>query len=294
MFITYFFIYVICYPLALLPLPVLYLLAAPLYLVLNYVVRYRRKVVEENLRSAFPEKGGRELRRLRNQYYWHLSQIAVEMIKMLLIPKRALRYRYHCDDKSLPEKFFNEGRSVILMSSHYNNWEWMIVALDGMFPQHGIGVGKANSDKVFEKWVNRARTRRGTEVCFADTAREVFAHYEGEHIPAAYMMLADQSPSNPKKCYVTKFLNQTTGVIYGPEYFARKYDIPVLYYEVVKERIGKYHVDIQLITEHPNDEEPYAITQKYTELLERTIRRKPEYWIWSHRRWKLKLLEVRS
>lgn len=291
---TFFFIFFLCYPLAALPLAVLYLLLPLVYVVVNHVVRYRRKVVDDNLLRSFPELTVKERRRIRNRYYWHLSQIAIEMIKMLLIPRWALRYRYHCDDKSLPEKFFNEGRSVILMSSHYNNWEWMIVALDGMFPQHGIGVGKANSDKVFEKWVNRARTRRGTEVCFADTVREVFAHYEGEHIPAAYMMLADQSPSNPKKCYVTKFLNQTTGVIYGPEYFARKYDIPVLYYEVVKERIGKYRVDIQLITEHPNDEEPYAITQKYTELLERTIRRKPEYWIWSHRRWKLKQLEVRG
>ena len=174
------------------------------------------------------------------------------------------------------------------MSSHYNNWEWMIVALDEMFPQHGIGVGKANSDKVFEKWVNRARTRNGTEVCFADTAREVFEHYEENHIPAAYMMLADQSPSNKNKCYVTQFLNQTTGVIYGPEYFARKYDIPVLYYEVIKERMGKYRVDVQVITEHPNDERPYYITQRYVELLEETIGRKPEFWIWSHRRWKHK------
>jgi KDO2-lipid IV(A) lauroyltransferase len=269
-------------------LAVLYLLLPLVYVIVNHVVRYRRKVVDDNLLRSFPELTARERRRVRNRYYWHLSQIAVEMIKMLLIPRCALRYRYRCVNPELVNRFYEEGRSVILMSSHYNNWEWMIVALDEMFLHHGIGVGKANSDKVFEKWVNRARTRRGTEVCFADTAREVFAHYEENHIPAAYMMLADQSPSNPKKCYVTQFLNQATGVIYGPEYFARKYDIPVLYYQVIKERIGKYRVEIQVITEYPNDEEPYAITQKYTELLEQTIRRKPEYWIWSHRRWKLK------
>ena len=288
---TFFFIFFICYPLAALPLCVLYLFLPVVYLVVNHVVRYRRKVVDDNLSRSFPELTVQERRHIRNRYYWHLAQIAVEMIKMLLIPRCALRYRYRCDDKSLPEKFYEEGRSVILMSSHYNNWEWMIVALDEMFPQHGIGVGKANSDKVFEKWVNRARTRNGTQVCFADTAREVFAYHEENHIPAAYMMLADQSPNNKKKCYVTKFLNQTTGVIYGPEYFARKYDIPVLYYEVIKECMGKYRVDIHLVTDHPQAEEPYAITRKYTELLEQTIRRKPEYWIWSHRRWKLKFDE---
>ncbi len=289
---TFFFIFFICYPLAALPLAVLYLLLPVIYIVVNHIVHYRRKVVDDNLLRSFPELTVQERRRIRNRYYWHLSQIAVEMVKMLLIPKKALRYRYRCSNPELVNRFYEEGKSVILMSSHYNNWEWMIVALDEMFRHHGIGVGKANSDKVFEKWVNRARTRNGTEVCFADTAREVFAHYEDNHIPAAYMMLADQSPGNPKKCYVTRFMNQMTGVIYGPEYFARKYDIPVLYYEVVKERIGKYRVDVQLITEHPNDERPYFVTQRYVELLEETIGRKPEFWIWSHRRWKHKFDET--
>ena len=286
MFITYFFIYVICYPLALLPLPVLYLLAAPLYLVLNYVVRYRRKVVEENLRSAFPEKGGRELRRLRNQYYWHLSQIVVEMIKMLVLPRWILRRRYHCANPELVNAFYEQGRSVILMSSHYNNWEWMILALEEMFKHHGVGVGKGNSDKVFEKLVNRARTRYGTQVVFADTVRDTFEEYETQHRPAAYMMLSDQSPNSKKRCYVTQFLNHTTGVIFGAEHFARKYDIPVFYYQVIKERMGKYRVEVQLIAEHPNDLPEYVITQRYVELLEQTIRRQPAFWLWSHRRWK--------
>ena len=286
MFVTYFFIYLICYPLSLLPLPVLYLLAGPLYLVLNYVVRYRRKVVEENLRKSFPEKNSRELCRLRDRYYWHLSQIVMEMIKMLTISRRSLQRRYHCVNPEVVNGFFEQGRSVILMSSHYNNWEWMIVSLEEMFLHHGIGVGKGNSDKVFEKLVNRARTRCGTQVVFADTVRETFEEYETQHHLAAYMMLSDQSPNSKKKCYVTQFLNQKTGVIFGAEHFARKYDIPVLYYEVIKERMGKYRVEVQLIAEHPNDLPEYAITQRYVELLEQTIRRQPAFWLWSHRRWK--------
>ncbi len=288
MTITYFFIWFVCYPLALLPLALLYVLAFPLYLVLNYVVRYRRKVVFRNLQNAFPEKNKREIRQLSNRYYWHLTQIAVEMVKMLLLPKAVLKKRYRCSNPELVNRFYDEGKSVILMSSHYNNWEWMILALNDMFKHHGVGVGKPNSDKVFEKLVNRARTRYGTEVVFADTVRETFDRYETQHMPAAYMMLSDQSPNSKKKCYVTDFLNQRTGVIFGAEHFARKYDIPVLYYEVIKERIGKYRVDVQVIAEHPNECPEYAITQKYVELLEQTIRRKPQFWLWSHRRWKFK------
>lgn len=286
MVITYFFIWLICYPLALLPMALLYVLAAVLYLVLNYVIRYRRKVVLENLTNSFPEKSKAEIRKLSSRYYWHLSQIAVEMIKMLLLPKRVLRYRYHCVNPEVVNRFYEEGKSVILMSSHYNNWEWMILSLEGMFSHHGVGVGKANTDKVFEKLVNRARTRYGTEVVFADHVREVFERYESQHQPTAYMMLSDQSPNSKSRCYVTDFLNQRTGVIFGAEHFARKYDIPVLYYEVIKEHIGKYRVEVQVIEEHPAEREEYTITQRYVELLEQTIRRKPEFWLWSHRRWK--------
>lgn len=286
--LTYFFIWFLCYPLALLPLALLYVLAGPLYLVLNYVVRYRRKVILENLRNSFPEKSPKEIRKIKNRYYWHLTQIAVEMVKMLVLPRCILRKRYRCSNPELVNRYFDEGRSVILMSSHYNNWEWMILALDEMFKHHGVGVGKPNSDKVFEKLVNRARTRYGTEVVFADTVRDVFEHYESQHIPVAYMMLSDQSPNSKKRCYVTDFLHQRTGMIFGAEHFARKYNIPVLYYEVVKEWIGKYRVDVQLITDTPNDCAEYGITQRYVELLEQTIRRKPQYWLWSHRRWKFR------
>lgn len=155
-----------------------------------------------------------------------------------------------------------------------------------MFLHHGVGVGKANTDKVFEKLINRARTRYGTEVVFADTVRDTFERYETEHIPTAYMMLSDQSPNSQKRCYVTQFMNQTSGMIYGAEYFARKYDIPVLYYTVVKERLGRYRIDVQVVSEHPNEQPEYAITQRYVELLERDIRQAPAFWLWSHRRWK--------
>ncbi len=286
--LTYFFIWFLCYPLSLFPLALLYVLAVPVYLIVNYLIRYRRSVVDENLRNAFPELNRKALRRLRNRYYWHLSQVAVEMVKMLTLPKKVLKYRYYCANPELVNRYYEQGRSVILMSSHYNDWEWMILALDEMFQHHGVGVGKANTDKVFEKLVNRARTRYGTEVVFADTVRDTFARYAENGTPVAYMMLSDQSPNNRNRCFVTDFLHQKTGFIYGAEHFARLYDIPVLYYQVVKERLGKYRVELQLITEHPNAEQPYAITLRYVDLLEQTIQQDPAFWLWSHRRWKFK------
>ena len=182
--------------------------------------------------------------------------------------------------------FFKQGKSVILMSSHYNNWEWMVLLLEDMFLHHGIGVGKPNSNKAFEKWINLRRTRFGTEVVFADTVRDTFEQNHKRNTLCAYMMLSDQSPNDLKKSYITTFLNQESCMIFGAEYFAKKYDFPVFYYEVTKIKRGFYEVNLELITEKPSETAPGEIIEKYVQLLEKTIKKAPQYWLWSHRRWK--------
>lgn len=281
--------YLVFYPLSLLPLWVLYGIAYIFYLIVNYIIRYRRHIISLNLKHAFPEKSDREIASLRRKYYLHLSQIAAEMLKMLTLSRKKVMKRYRCENPEVVNRFYDEGKSVILMSSHYNNWEWMILSLPMQFKHAGVGVGKANSNKVFELLINRARTRYGTVVVFADHVRELFQDREQNRKPTSYMMLSDQSPNDTNKSYKTLFLNQPSGMIYGAEYFARKYDIPVVYYEVIKEKIGHYKIVNQLITDKPTELENGGIIKQYARLLEETIRRQPEYWLWSHRRWKHKV-----
>ncbi len=278
--------WLILYPLSLLPMPVLYFIAWLFYLLNYYIIRYRRKVIVQNLERSFPEKSPKEIAKLTRQYYHHLSQLAAEMLKMLTLSRRQLAKRYYCANPEVVNKYFEQGKSVILMSSHYNDWEWMVLSLDSQFKHHGVGVGKPNSNKDFEKLINRARTRYGTEVVFADTVRETFERYESQHVPVAYMMLSDQSPSNPHKSFGTMFLNQPSCMLYGAEHFAKKYNLPVVYYQVIKDRIGHYHLELELITENPVDTEYGYITKRYVALLEQTIRQNPPFWLWSHRRWK--------
>lgn len=281
--------YLVFYPMSLLPLWVLYGIAYIFYLIVNYIIRYRRHIITQNLKRAFPEKSEREIASLRRKYYLHLSQIAAEMLKMLTLSRKKVMKRYRCENPEVVNRFYDEGKSVILMSSHYNNWEWMILSLPMQFKHAGVGVGKANSNKGFEMLINRARTRYGTVVVFADHVRELFQDREQNRELTTYMMLSDQSPNNMNKSYKTLFLNQPSGMIYGAEYFARKHDIPVVYYEVIKERIGHYKIVNQIITEKPTELENGGIIKQYTRLLEETIRRQPEFWLWSHRRWKHKV-----
>jgi KDO2-lipid IV(A) lauroyltransferase len=269
-----------------LPLRVLYVLFYPFYLVIHYIIKYRKPVTIKNLTLSFPEKSHQEILQLYKLFQKHLTDLGAEMVKMLSISKKNVKKRYACINPEMVNQFYNQGKSVILISSHYNNWEWMVLRLNDMFPHHGIGVGKANSSKVFEKWINQSRTRFGTEVIFADSVRDTFEKYVKENRLCAYMMLSDQSPNNLKKSYVTTFLNQESCIIYGAEYFAKKYDFPVIYYEVVKVKRGFYQVKLELITENPAETANGEIIEKYVRLLEKTIKNAPQYWLWSHRRWK--------
>lgn len=280
--------YLILLPLSYLPIRVLYWLSDFFYLMLYHIVRYRRKIVLQNLQNSFPEKGEKELHTIAKRYYRHLADIAVELILNMRLSPKKLFSRYKVTNPETTVKYFDQGKSIILLSSHYNNWEYMITSLEHQFLHHGVGVGKELSNKALDKCLNRRRTRFGTEVVFASNARETFEYYHKYRVPTAYMMLCDQSPNSKKRCWWTTFLHQDTGVIFGAEHFAKKYDIPVFYYDVKKVKRGYYEVTLRLITETPCETEKGEITEKYVSLLEETITRKPEFWLWSHRRWKHK------
>jgi KDO2-lipid IV(A) lauroyltransferase len=265
---------------------VLYVLFFPFYLIITYVFQYRKQITVENLTLSFPKKTSKEISVIHKLYLKHLTDLGAEMVKMLTISRKNVEKRYRCINPEVVNRFFQQEKSVILISSHYNNWEWMVLRLDEMFQHHGIGVGKANTNKVFEKWINQRRTRLGTEVIFHNTIRETFEQNMAQNKLCAYMMLSDQSPNDLNKSYVTTFLNQESCMIYGAEYFAKKYNLPVVYYEVIKKIRGFYEVNLELITETPQTTATGEIIEKYVQLLEKTIHTSPQYWLWSHKRWK--------
>lgn len=264
----------------------MFLLSDIIYLVAYKIIGYRTKVVRNNLAVSFPEKDERELRRIERHFYHHLCDLLVEGIYNLFASPRSIMRRYKVVNREVLLPYFNQGRTVVLMSAHYNDWEYMVTSLNMQFFHHGIGIGKPLSNKVLEPWVFRRRTRFGTEVVYPDTVRQVVDFYNRYHVPCALMMLSDQSPSNPEKSYWTTFLNHDTAFLYGAEYFARKYNYPVFYYRVDKVRRGRYEVRLSLLCDSPQEVPQYSIVESYVRRLEQDIREKPEYWLWSHRRWK--------
>ncbi len=285
----YILIYGILYPLSLLPLFVMYGIGDFLYLLVYHLFGYRKKVVRRNLRNSFPDWNDKTLRHTEKLYYHHLCQLLVEGVKMLSMSRKNVMRRYRCTNPEILQPYFEREQSVILMSAHYNDWEWMVLSLDMQLPHHGIGVGKANTNKSFEHIINRFRTRYGTEVVFADHVRERMKNYHEQGRVCAYMMLSDQTPASANRAYLLPhFLHQPTDMIYGSEYFAKKYGFPVLYYNVKRIRRGYYEWTIEKITDHP-ETEPYGfIIETYAAKLQRDIEAGPASWLWSHKRWKHK------
>lgn len=285
---NWFLYYCILTPLAYLPLWVLYRLSDVAYVLIYYVVRYRRKITRSNLEGSFPDKSPQELHQIERHYYRHLSDLLVEAIYGLQATPLQVMKHYKITNREVINRYYEAGQSVILMSAHYNNWEYMVLSLNFQLRHHGVGVGKPLDNKSFGYYLTKARIRYGTEVVDQTNVRDVMAFYDRYHVPTAYMMLGDQSPSNPYKSFWTRFLNRDTAFLYGSEHFARKYNYPVLFYEVKKVRRGYYEIELSELCTDVKQMPEGAITQLYAQHLEDIIKRRPEYWLWTHRRWKHK------
>lgn len=273
------------YLLALLPFRLLYLMSTCIYVLVYYVLGYRKKVVLTNLANAFPQKTEAERRRIARRFYAYLCDLLLETFKGLTFsPKSALR---HCRfrDKTVLEQLAAEGRSCIIVLGHYGNWEWAgnTVTLDSRHQLYVIYHPLTN--RRFNDLIVHMRTRFGTRlIAMQDTLRQMLKMREEMNATA---FIADQTPQ-PDGAYWTEFLNQNTPVFWGTEKIARKLNLPVVYGSIARVRRGYYEISVEMLCENPAQTEPGWLTEAHTRRLEKDIIHKPELWLWSHRRWKHK------
>jgi KDO2-lipid IV(A) lauroyltransferase len=278
--------YILILPFSLLPMSFLYGLSRVFLLLVYNIFGYRKEVVFTNLRNAFPEKSESEIKLIAQKFYRHFGQIAAEGVKGFTISEKGLRERYKVVNPEIVEQIYKAGRSVLLVSGHYGNWEFMVQSLNLLFSHQGAGVGKPITSDGFGKIMNKSRSRFGMEIWDHSNVRdEIQTHVERKNLFCC-MLLADQSTSNTDKSFWMRFLNQDTPVLFGPEKLAQTYDLPVVYYDVKKVKPGYYELTLNPVSFNPKEEAYGDITYKHNKLLEQLIIEKPEYWLWSHKRWK--------
>lgn len=276
--------YFLVLPLSYLPLGILYIFTDFFFLILATVFPYRKKVIEENLKRSFPDKSPKELKQLKRQFYLHFCDLLAEGIKNLSISKKELSRRFKVNNPELMDDLFSQNKSVILVSGHYNNWEWLISSQSFLFKHQAMGIGMPMTSKFWDKKINERRMRYGMKVIHAKNLKDEIQ--KNSEYPIAILTLADQSPGDSTKAYWTKFLNQETAVLFGVEQMAHTYDFAVVFFATRKVTRGYYEMDLKLITDNPRKLEWGSITEKHLHLLEKEIIDKPEHWIWSHKRWK--------
>lgn len=280
-YIGIFFLYL----LSLLPLPVLYVFASLLYFLLYYVFKYRNKVVRKNLLSSFPEKSLGEIIKIEKTFFRYLSNLIVEIIKMVSISKKELSKRVKYNNLALVEAYFKRGESVLACTGHYGNWELCMLSLGINTSATDYVIYKPLTSPIFERWFHQIRTRYGNVfVPMRQTLRMVVAT---ANRPTMFCFASDQSPVREEIQYSLQFLNQRTPVLLGLEKIAMHTNRPVFYFDVKCVKKGYYEVDCIPLCLDPKASKEHEITDLFFAFLSKTINDAPAYWLWSHRRWKL-------
>lgn len=266
------------------PFRVVYLMSDFAFFIIYYMTRYRRKVVYNNLRKSFPEKPENEIKKIEKKFYRHLCDITFESIKGMTINKSCLEKRFKIKNIEIPNSYFINGQSVIILASHYGNWEYGILATNMAIMHQAISLYLPLKNKHSEKYGLKRRSRFGMQMIAVQETKSIFENKP--ETPVAVIMAADQSPSNLEKAIWIKFLNQDTACLHGPEAYAKKIGLPIIYLKISKVKRGYYEMKFEDLKIQPNKTAPGEITEKYFFNLERDISEAPEYWLWSHRRWK--------
>jgi Kdo2-lipid IVA lauroyltransferase/acyltransferase len=283
--IVYYLFYGINWIVTLLPLRVLYLVSDFLYLLLYYFPSYRRKVVATNLKNAFPEKTAEELKRIEKKFYSHLADLFIETFKLTHMSKVQLKRRCTVSNPEILQKLLEEKRDTIAVLGHYSNWEWLIILPE--FTKYKFSsIYKPLQNKYFDKFINNLRSKFGTIlVPMSFIIREIINDRKN-NINSLSAFVADQTPVKTDIKYWTSFLNQDTPVYTGAEKIASRYDMAVVFFNLQKIKRGYYNLTIELLFDHSAGLPEHLITETHVRRLDEIIREKPEYWIWSHRRWK--------
>lgn len=274
-----FFIRLISY----LPFPVLYLISDFFYIVLYRLTKYRIKVVRENMKNAFPEKSEQDLLMLEKKYYRYLGDLVVESLKAITISKTQILKRLTYTNPEIFNQLYQEGKSAIVVMGHYANWEIMCKGSPLLVKNEILGAYKPLSNKLFDHLMYKSRTEFGTNMIPMEKIPRAISKSEK---PFVLVLIADQSPSHRESSIWIKFLNQETAVLPGAEKLAQKYNLPVIFAHISCYKRGYYNCELSYITDKPK--EISNITALHTHKLESIINQKPEYWVWSHRRWKMK------
>ncbi len=288
-FLSYLFFRLLVWFIGILPFRAVYWFSDFTAFILYAVAGYRKKVVMDNLKSSFPEKPEEELRKIARATYRNLADVTLEGIKVFSMNTAEILKRYRAVNPevlSLPEY---KEKSIITVSAHLCNWEWGAFTLPEHTARKVVAFYKPLSNKSIDSYLRKNRARGNTILLSIEKTSEIVKHRNNKSV---WVLIADQNPSNPHKSVWVNFFGRPTAFLRGPELMGKKYNLPVFFVEIRRIKRGNYEYELIPVEDHPANLQKGELTKKFANILEQSIRKNPENWLWTHRRWKHKIEDI--
>ena len=266
------------------PFWLIYALSVMFYALVYWVFGYRKKVVVANLRKAFPEKSSSEIKKITRQFYHYFTDMLLEGIKGFTMSRANIIRRHTLLNPEILDEYYQSGQSVIGVTAHYGNFEWGTMSGGLQVKHKAVGFYKPMSNPYVDAFIRRSRGKHGTLLTSIFQTHRTFINYQNDC--CIYLMIADQNPSNKDKAIWADFLGIQTAFLHGPENYSLRFNYPVIYIDIKRIRRGFYEIELVPIVSDPSKMAPGEITQVFAHNIEKRIMQHPQYWLWSHRRWK--------
>ncbi len=284
-----FIVYIIAFPLlwliSILPFRLFYLFSDFVCFLVYRIIRYRKSVVRENLALTFPHLSKAERKVIEKKFYHHMCDMFLEMVKTLSITPEEMEKRFHVTNIELVQDYARRGKSVILVASHYASYEWLLT-INPKLGFQGIAVYKKIANPYFDKLIRKIRSKYNTELVETRKAIPTMAQNQRDGKLSMYGLASDQSPKLDRIFHSMKFMGIEVPVHTGAEMLAKKYDLSVIMVKVKKVSRGHYEATFLTIADNPHDYKNFDITEKYLNEVEKQILEAPEFYLWTHKRWK--------
>lgn len=285
-----FLIFLIFYPLiwliSILPFKLLYLLSDAVYILVYRIVGYRKKTVRQNLVIAFPEKSDGERLEIEKKFYHHLCDIFLEMAKTLTISQKEMDRRYVFTNVELYKDVEKQQKSIAMMMAHYGSYEWA-VSMNKFFVEYtGFAIYKKIANEHFDKLVRDIRTRFKAVLITTKEAIPTIQANQDNGTLGVYGFASDQSPKSSKAHHWGTFMGVETPVHTGAEMLAKRFDMNVVFLKTRKVKRGFYEGTFEILSLDAKSVPDYDITDEFLRRVEMQIRTAPEFYLWTHKRWK--------
>jgi KDO2-lipid IV(A) lauroyltransferase len=271
----------------LLPVPLLYAFSDLFRFIAYRIIAYRRDVVKKNLEGSFPGISEKELKRITKLFYRNLADILIEGIWAFSISRKQVINRYRIINPEVIKPYSETGQSIIGVTGHYANWEWGSLSASLQTDFNVVAFYKPINNKYIDKFVRWSRSRFGTTLAAINETSLTFEKYRDAK--TLFLMASDQGMPHKfsEKAFWIHFLNHNIPFLHGMEKHARLNNLPVIYIDIQRVKRGYYTVELSVLSNNPIDLVGGALTEMYAGKLESIVLKKPENWLWSHRRFKL-------